>query len=149
MKIEIAVRQDLPELLALENRALSPLYDKLGLGCSCLGSSSPEQAYEEFDECVTLKVQNDKGRIVGSVQGDVAGGLLYIGRLMVLPEYQQHGIGRKLLHAIQNHIPHDRAWLYTCQEDDAICRFYQHEGFNTFDKLISKSGLTWLYMIKE
>jgi len=51
-------------------------------------------------------VQNDEGLIIGSVNGNVTDGSLYIGRLMVLPEYQQQGIGKLLFREIQSRLPH-------------------------------------------
>lgn len=46
-----------------------------------------EQATEAFPHYTMLKMLNDEGRIIGMVRGKVENGSLYIGKLMVLPEY--------------------------------------------------------------
>lgn len=149
MEIKLATKQDVPKLLELRQKAFGALYDELGINPDSLAeNASLDDAYEEFDECTTLKAINDKGCIVGSVQGNVAYGLLFIGRLMVLPECQHNGIGRRLLQEIQNLIPHDKAWLYTCQEVNSTYNFYIREGFRIFEREKSSSGLTWAYMEK-
>lgn len=56
----------------------------------------------DFSKYMTLKMLSDEGRIVGSVRGRVEDGSLYIGRLMVLPEFQKNGYGRILLRKIQS-----------------------------------------------
>ena len=108
-----------------------------------------EHIYEEFARCTTLKVQNDEGLIIGSVNGNVTDGSLYIGRLMVLPEYQQQGIGKQLFREIQSRLPHNHAWLCTCQQVRPPYEFYLREGFKPYKSEIVGPGLTWMYMEKN
>jgi GNAT superfamily N-acetyltransferase len=108
-----------------------------------------EHAYEEFAQCTTLKVQNDEGLIIGSVNGNVTDGSLYIGRLMVLPEYQQQGIGKQLFREIQTRLPHRHAWLCTCQQVRPPYEFYLREGFKPYKSEKVGPGLTWVNMEKN
>ena len=149
MKIEVACRKDVPALLELQHRAFGPMCRKLGLEETPISKQTLENAYEVFDDCTTLKVENLDGRIIGSVQGNVTNEMLYIGRLMVAPEYQHRGIGTQLFREIQKQMPHNKAWLFTCQDIKKTYAFYQREGFKTFEVEKAGSGLTWAYMEKE
>ena len=113
MKIEFATIQDVPALLDLQRKAFGPLCEELNWKDAPPLTESLEHAYEEFAQCTTLKVHNDEGLIIGSVNGTMTDGSLYIGRLMVLPEYQQQGIGKQLFREIQSCLPHRHAWLCT------------------------------------
>ena len=64
-----------------------------------------EQAYADFPNSTVLKMVADDGRIIGSVRGKADNGSLYIGRLMVLPEFQKKGYGKILLREIQSVMP--------------------------------------------
>ena len=149
MKIELATIQDVPALLDLQRKAFGPLCEELDWKDAPVLTESLEHAYEEFARCTTLKVQNDEGLIIGSVNGNVTDGSLYIGRLMVLPEYQQQGIGKQLFREIQSRLPHNRAWLCTCQQVRPPYEFYLREGFKPYKREVVGPGLTWVYMEKN
>ena len=106
MEIELATIQDVPALLDLQRKAFGPLCEELGWEDAPILSEPLEYLIEEFSQCTTLKVENEEGLIIGSVNGKVTDGSLYIGRLMVLPEYQQRGIGKRLFREIQSRLPH-------------------------------------------
>lgn len=149
MKIEIASIKDVSALLNLQRKAFGPLCEELGWNDAPPLTESFEHAYEEFEGCTTLKVQNQDGVIIGSVNGKLTDGSLYIGRLMVLPEYQQQGIGKMLFREIQARIPHSRTWLCTCLQVQPTYEFYLREGFKPYKSEEVGSGLTWVYMEKE
>ena len=148
MKIELATIHDVPALLDLQRKAFGPLCEEFGWEDAPILSESLEHLYEEFSQCMTLKVENEEGVIVASVHGKVTDGSLYIGRLMVLPEYQQRGIGKRLFHEIQSRLPHLRTWLCTCQQVRPPYEFYLREGFRPYQSEIVGPGLTWTYMEK-
>lgn len=148
MRIELAAIQDVPELLELQRKAFGPLCDRLNWHDAPPMTETLEKACDEFAKCSTLKVQNEEGRIIGSVNGNVTDGSLYIGRLMVLPEYQQQGIGKQLFREIQRLLPHKRAWLCTCQQVPETYYFYLREGFKHYKSEEVGSGLTWAHMEK-
>ena len=148
MKIELATIQDVPALLNLQRKAFGPLCEELGWENAPILSEPLEYLYEQFAQCTTLKIENGEGLIVGSVNGKVTDGSLYIGRLMVLPEYQQRGIGKRLFREIQSRLPHVRAWLCTCQQIRPPYDFYLREGFKHYQSEIVGPGLTWAFMEK-
>ena len=149
MKIELATIQDVPELQELQHKAFGPQCIELGWEDAPPMTESLEHAYEDFAQCTTLKVLDDEGRIIGSIRGNVTDGSLYMGRLMVLPEYRQQGIGKQLFREIQSRLPHNRAWLCTCKQVQAPYEFYLREGFRPYKDEIVGPGLTWMYMEKS
>ena len=149
MRIELATIQDVPELQELQHRAFGPQCIELGWEDAPPMMESLEHAYEEFAQCTTLKVKNEDGRIIGSIRGNVTDGSLYMGRLMVLPEYRQQGIGKLLFREIQRILLHNRAWLCTCKQVPAPYEFYLREGFRPYKDEIVGPGLTWVYMEKS
>ena len=160
MRIDLATIQDVPELQELQRKAFGPQCIELGWEDAPPMTESLEHAYEEFAHCTTLKAVDDEGRIVGSIQGSLAtketpgssknvtDGSLYMGRLMVLPEYRQQGIGKQLFREIQRLLPHNRAWLFTCKQVPEPYEFYLREGFKPFKTEKVGPGLTWVYMEK-
>ena len=149
MKIELATIQDVPALLDLQRKAFSSQCKELGWEDAPPMSETLEHAYEEFANNTTLKVQDENGRIIASVRGNVTDGSLYIGRLMVLPENRQQGIGKLLFRDIQARLPHNRAWLSTCLQVKPPYEFYLREGFKPFNNEIVGPGLTWVSMEKK
>ena len=148
MKIELATILDVPALLDLQRKAFGPLCEELDWKDAPVLTESLEHAYEKLARCTTLKVQNDEGVIIGSVNGNVTDGSLYIGRLMVLPEYQQQGIGKQLFREIQSLLPHNRVWLCTCKQVRPPYEFSLREGFKPYKSEEVGPGLTWAYLEK-
>ena len=68
-----------PELQELQHKACGPQCIELGWEDAPPMTESLEHAYEEFAQCTTLKVQNEDGRIIGSIRGNVTDGSLYTG----------------------------------------------------------------------
>ena len=147
--ITLATKEDVPALLELQHKAFGQQCKDLGCEDALPMTETLEHAYEEFAQNMTLKIQTEDGRIIGSVRGNVDDGSLYIGRLMVDPEYQRRGLGKMLFHEIQSRLPHTRAWLCTCQEVKSTYEFYLREGFQTYKSEDMEPNLTWVYMEKN
>jgi len=58
------------------------------------------------------------------------------------------GIGKLLFHEIQSRLPHNRAWLCTCQQIRPPYEFYLGEGFKPYQSEEVRPGLTWAYLEK-
>ncbi|MBQ9213229.1 MAG: GNAT family N-acetyltransferase, partial [Bacteroidales bacterium] len=105
MQIQTATINDVPEILELQHKAFYPVAKQLNWIDSPNITETIETALEAFPKFTVLKMVADDGKIVGSVRGKVDDGSLFIGRLMVLPEYQRNGYAKELLHKIQEILP--------------------------------------------
>jgi ribosomal protein S18 acetylase RimI-like enzyme len=99
--IRRAERGDLAEILALQKKAFGPVAVLVGN----MGISPMVQTYEsiarEYDTSLFLKYVPD-GRIIGSVRGYLDdGNRCQVCRLIVDPEYQNRGIGKELMGALE------------------------------------------------
>ncbi|MBR4267281.1 MAG: GNAT family N-acetyltransferase [Bacteroidales bacterium] len=148
MKIEIATKEDVPEILELQYKAFLPVGEALNWLDAPNLKETLSEALEDFPKFTVLKMVDNNGKIIGSVRGQVENDSLYVGRLMVLPEYQRNGYGRILLHKIQDLLPHNRVWLSTCGDMKSSFSFYEREGFKTFKTEKLENGFSWVSMEK-
>ena len=104
---------------------------------------------QEFSEQVFLKAMAiEKGKeeeeegnqtitIVGSVRAYLDRGTAYIGRLIVKPEYQNKGIGTKLMEAIEQHFKFaNRYELFTGHKSTQNLHLYQKLGYYEFKRVL-------------
>ncbi len=77
--------------------------------------------------------------IVGSVRGHLSEGTCHIGRLMVHPRMQGHGLGTKLMEAIEGHFHNaTRYELFTGYRSEENLHLYRKLGYTLFrEKTIS------------
>lgn len=108
MQIKTATINDVPEILELQHKAFLPVGEVLNWLDAPNITETIETAIEDFPKFTVLKMVADNGKIVGSVRGKVEDGSLFIGRLMVLPEYQRNGYAKELLHHLGYHSPRNR-----------------------------------------
>ena len=102
----------------------------------------------EFDRQVFLKVQLD-GRIIGSVRCYLDGGTCHIGKLIVHPDYQNRGIGTRLLRAAEEQFPSaERYVLFTGEKSRRNLHIYQKSGYRIFDRKVVSEKLTMVYLQK-
>jgi len=148
MKIEIATIEDVPELMDLQKIAFTQVAQEVNWPEIPNLHESLEHAVEDFPHYTTLKMINDEGCIVGSIRGNVENDSLYIGRLMVLPQYQGHGYGSELIRRIEAELPHSRAWLNTCEQLLGNVRLYSRHGYIPFDHERINDCLTRVFMEK-
>ena len=73
------------------------------------------------------------GRIIGSVRAYMEKGTCYIGRLIVDPDYQNRGIGTRLIHHIESRFEEaDRFELFTGHESKEALHLYHKLGYTMF-----------------
>ena len=106
-----------------------------------------EQATAEYRGCVVLKAVMD-GKIIGSVRAYEKDGDAYIGKLIVLPDYQNRGIGKSLLRAIENEFEGKRFELYTGARSEKNLALYEKCGYVRFKTEQATPDLTFVYMEK-
>ena len=110
-------------------------------------TQTPEQEAAAFRENVVLKAVQD-GRIIGSVRAYEKSGVAYIGKLMVLPGYQNRGLGKRLLQSIEGEFPGGKFELYTGSKSEKNLAFYENNGYVRFKTAEAAPGLTLVYLEK-
>ncbi len=90
-------------------------------------------------------------RLVGAVRGRVRERLLHIGRLTVAPDLQGHGIGSRLLAAIEESAlgEVDGYTLFTGHLSDANIRLYVRQGYTETHREQLRPGVVLVHLAKS
>jgi ribosomal protein S18 acetylase RimI-like enzyme len=86
--------------------------------------------------------------IIGSARAYEKNGTAYIGKLMVLPGYQDRGLGKRLLQEIENEFQGKRFELYTGEKSEKNIALYEKRGYARFKTEEAAPGLTLVYLEK-
>jgi len=148
MRIEKATIDEAQEILILQKLAytseaeiytdfnIQPLHQTL------------DEIKTEFAEQHFLKV-SEEGRIIGSIRAYVKDGTCFIGKLIVHPEYQNRGLGTKLLQEIENVFDNvDRYELFTGHKSQKNLYLYEKNGYRIFRRQQVTDGLIIVFLEK-
>lgn len=83
-----------------------------------------DEVIEEYNNGVVLKMEDDN-KIIGSVRARCDNGTVYIGKLMVNPQYRKRGLGKRLLNEIEIRFPHCTYELFTSTLSRDNLRLYE------------------------
>jgi len=149
MIIEEASESDLQEILDLQKLAFQiqgEIYNDFTIPPLV---QTLEEIKNDFLLQVFLKTEKD-GKIIGSVRGFKIDDSCYIGRLIVHPDYQNQGIGSKLLNEIERAFTTvSRYELFTGHKSEKEIYFYQKQGYSIFKKEKVDEILTMVYFEKK
>ena len=95
-----------------------------------------------------LKVVEDRN-IVGSVRAFEKEGTCHIGRLIIRPDYQNKGIGKKLMGAIEKCFEGVRYELFTGHISEKNLPFYEKLGYKRYKTEKVTDGLQFVYLEKK
>ena len=109
---------------------------------------SLDELIEEFHKDVILKAVLDD-EIIGSVRAYADGETVYIGKLMVHPDHQGKGLGKRLLAAIEGKLHRKRFELFTSGKSERNLRLYEKSGYKRFREETNETGITFVYMEKQ
>lgn len=107
-----------------------------------------EEISAEFKTGIILKTLNESEKIIGSVRGYSEEETLFVGKLMVHPQYQGMGIGTRLLDSIERGYPQRRYECFTSSRSLQNLRFYKHQGYHPFKEKKISRDLTLIYLEK-
>jgi ribosomal protein S18 acetylase RimI-like enzyme len=109
-----------------------------------------ESLTAEFNNCTILKASL-ANRIVGSVRAYNHDDTCYISRLVVLPEYQNRGIGKALMKEIENQFKNivNRYELFTGSRDQRNQYLYNRLGYKPFKTEYLNNEITFVFMEKS
>ena len=148
VKIEKADRKDLEEILKLQYLAYQSEAALFGNKDIPPLKQTIDEVIEEYEQGLILKMVDD-GMIIGSIRAREADGTVYIGKLMVHPDYRRNGYGRRLLEAIEGYYSGKRYELFTSTKSINNIRLYQNSGYREFNRRIFKDDLIFVYMEKN
>ena len=106
-----------------------------------------DEVIEEYNSGIILKM-TDGGKIIGSVRAKECDGTVYIGKLMVHPDYRCRGYGSRLLAEIEHYFPNKRYELFTSTRSVNNIRLYQKAGYKPFKEKAINDEMTFIYMEK-
>ena len=102
----------------------------------------------EFKKGIILKMVDDNGKIIGSVRSKSDEKTVYIGKLMVHPDQQKKGYGKKLLSEIERYYPDKRFELFTSTRSIDNIRLYERMGYKKFKEEKVTDELVFVYLEK-
>ena len=146
MLIELAHLDDAQDILDLQKLAYqseAALYDDYSIPPL---TQTLKQIRADFRQQVVFKALVD-GRILGSVRGYLLDGTCHIGRLIVHPDFQNRGIGQRLLSRIEEHFGRAQRYeLFTGDRSKRNLYLYTKFGYSVFrtERLTAKTTIVFL-----
>lgn len=107
-----------------------------------------DKVIEEYHKGIILKMVTEDGLIIGSVRAYEQEGTVYVGKLMVHPDYRHQGYGTRLLSEIEKYYPQKRYELFTSTRSIDNIRLYQRMGYHEFDRKTIEDELELIFMEK-
>ena len=107
-----------------------------------------DEVIEEYHKGIILKMVDTDNLIIGSIRAWEMKEIVYVGKLMVHPDYRHRGYGTKLLRRIEEYYPQKRYELFTSTRSIDNIRLYQKMGYQEFDRRRVDDQLEFVYMEK-
>ena len=108
-----------------------------------------EELIRDFKTYAFLKAFYN-GNLVGSVKGRCESDTCQISRLIVHPDYQNRGIGKKLMRAIENKFSRaSRYELFTGDRSGKNLLFYRKLGYREFARKPQSANVTLICLEKR
>ena len=149
IRIDRAAADDAAEILELQKLAYQSearLYDDWNLPPL---QQSLESMRAELASSIVLKALV-ADRLVGSVRAREARGTCHVGRLIVAPPLQGHGIGTRLMYSIEASFPAaQRFELFTGSRSEDNIRLYERLGYRRSREEVVSPAVTLVYMEKS
>jgi ribosomal protein S18 acetylase RimI-like enzyme len=150
VNISKAAIDDLKEILQLQKQAYlseAELYNDYNIKPL---TQSLDDLKQDFLKQIFLKAVIDNNTtIVGSVRAYQQKDAVFIGRLAVKPDYQNKGIGAKLMISIEEIFESARRFeLFTGHKSIRNIYLYQKLGYREFKRMYVNDSLTMVYLEK-
>lgn len=146
--IEPAAIEDLQEILQLQYLAYQTEAALFGTQDIPPLKQTLDEVIAECKSGIILKL-TENGRIIGSVRAREQDGTVYIGKLMVHPDYRRRGYGSALLSAIEQQFPGRRYELFTSTRSADNLRLYRKAGYTEFARRAVSGELVFVYLEKR
>ncbi len=148
MFIERAEVEDAKEILDLQKLAYKSEADIYSDYTIPPLTQAIEEIRLDFENQIFLKTSSN-GKIIGSVRAELRQETCLIGRLIVHPDFQNRGIGTKLMNEIESYfIKAKRFELFTGYRSERNIYLYQKLGYKIFRKEKINDNFELVYMEK-
>lgn len=148
IQIQPAIKSDLKEILQLQKDCYfteAKIYNDFSIPPLKQELSSLE---EDFENQVVLKGEAG-GKIIASVRAYAKNKTCFIGRLIVQRDYQNKGIGKKMMKAIEAAFPNCKRYeLFTGFNSEKNLYLYTKLGYREFKREKANENLTIVYLEK-
>ena len=138
MIIEPAGISDLADILSLQKLAYQSEAERYNDFNIPPMRQTPEEIEDEFQTSTFLKASVD-GRIIGSVRAYLEDGTCYIGRLIVHPEFQNQGIGKKLMSMAEELAKDNNCSRVRVISGIGVRQYYYKQGYKKKGYYVEKS----------
>jgi len=128
LEIVKADERDMAEILVLQKLAFYEVGVRYNDPDTTPLPQTLEELIEESEGQTFLKAVID-GKIVGAIRGRLDGNVCRVSKVMVHPEHQNRGIGRKLMNAIEKEFDVDVFELRTGHLDKITIALYEKLGY--------------------
>ena len=145
-----AVKKDLPIILDIQRKAFMEVAGLFNLKTLPPIEQTLESLIEEFVNGTILKA-SIANTIIGSVRAYRKNDTCHIGKLVVLPDYQNKGIGKALMNDIENQYKSivKRYELFTGARDPRNRYLYNQLGYKSFKTEKLNDEISFVYMEKS
>ncbi len=146
--IEHAAVEDAVEILALQKLAFSSVGAMYNDYTIAPLTQTLEEIRADFKRQLFLKVSID-GAIIGSVRGYLEKDTCYAGRLVVNPDFENRGIGSRLMRALEAEFKQAKRYeLFTGHRNERNLYLYHKLGYKAFKSEPANEKLTIVYLEK-
>lgn len=146
---KIVDEEELREVLELQRLSFNEVAKLIGNYDLLPLRQTLSQIKEEFEKGIILKCLNDDYSIMGSVRGYIDNSnICHIGKLIVHPNFQNRGIGKALMHEIENQFA--SCWkftLFTGKETPNTFHLYSKIGYQAVEEIVL-GGVSMIVMEK-
>ncbi len=148
--IKTADRDNLPAILHVQKKAFLKVAMFFHLKTLPPLTQTLEDVNREFEKGIILKTVMDS-RIIGSVRAYQNDDTCFIGRLVVVPEYQNQGIGKALKREIENQYKDivKRYELFTGSRDTRNLHLYDRLGYRPYKTEKLNEEVSFVYLEKR
>lgn len=144
-----ARQEDLAEILALQKECYlqeAAIYDDYNIPPLLQPMESIEV---DFKQAVFLKAIENR-KIIGSVRAYKEAQVCKIGRLIVHPDFQNKGLGKKLMKKIEKEFSEVAKYeLFTGHRSEKNLKFYQKIGYQEFQRKQVHDNLELVFLEKK
>jgi len=149
MGIKKAIYEDLAEILNLQKLAYQSEAKLLNDYSIQPLTQTLIELQNEFNKYIILKLINDENnQIIGSVRAREENNRVYIGKLIVHPDFQNKGFGTKLLNTIESYFENKTFELFTSSKSEKNLNIYKKNGYKEFKREKGSNNFEFIHLEK-